>query len=1069
MNEAVSRGLKRYTRSLNLKKYMKAKAFFSILFFSIYALQAYAQRPIVNSISKTSAAIEEEISISGSGFGTSTANIRVYFGAVFAPAVSVSENLIKVKVPKGATYSSIAVTNLASGLTGYSSQQFGLSFNGDGFDASKFDDIRDVNAGLGIFDLCLCDFDGDGRSDVATSNEIATDIGVFKNNSGTNNIALATRQAISLGVPSPTRNITCGDIDGDGKPDIVVSGGGTSPFTNTVFVLRNTSTGLGNISFAIPIQVTISATNAARIIIRDLDLDGKPELIVTNNADNKVAIFHNNSTAGNISFSAAQYITVSAATYLNGLAVEDLNNDGLPEIIVNTLQLQNIYVLKNNSTTGSFSFGAPTTLNSPIGVVNLVVGDFDNDGKPDIAYGNIFQDNIGVFRNTSSASAISFAGAKTYGLGSKIWGVAIGDVDGDGLQDIVGVSHLASNVVSVLMNNSTSGNISFTAESIPIASKSRNIKMGDMNQDGKPDFVFLDTDNHRVATLKNKSCVNAMITPAGPHTVCAGSNLTLSATPAATVSYQWMKDGTLLTGATNSTYEPTASGSYTVTITSTNDGCSSTSSAVDVTVDTGPGLGVTPQFNPIPPVCIGGNIHLSATPVSGATYHWTGPNGFSATTTTSSTVVTNAISAKSGEYTVVIKTGACSTAPLSENAVVYGLPNPTITTTGATSFCEDNGSVLLSAGSGFDTYQWKRNGVAISGATTASYTATTSGNYSVVVANTVGCSNESAATTVNKLLPPTAAFTAPSASCSGEEVVFKNTSTADGGAVSYLWDFGDGNSSSESHPAHTYTHEGHYEVKLIASYSPTCKSEFSRTIDIVDASLVEIVAEGSTDLCRGDSVKLSVPEGFQTYVWSNGSLTSSTYASKEGVVHLTIKTAEGCTMTSSINIRVSGPEVEIATEKETLSPGESTRLLASGAFTYVWEPAEGLSDPTASDPVASPERTTTYKVTGTDDIGCTSTAEITITVDNELNVSPPKLFLPTSEAFWEIPQMDYFPECTVLIFNKQGMKLYEQKDYAQLPWNGTYNGQPVPSGVYYFIIRCNDAKNVKTGSITLMR
>lgn len=186
-------------------------------------------------------------------------------------------------------------------------------------------------------------------------------------------------------------------------------------------------------------------------------------------------------------------------------------------------------------------------------------------------------------------------------------------------------------------------------------------------------------------------------------------------------------------------------------------------------------------------------------------------------------------------------------------------------------------------------------------------------------------------------------------------------------------------------------------------------------------------------------------------------------------MHLTIKTAEGCTITSSINIRVSGPEVEITSEKETLSPGESTRLFASGAFTYVWEPAEGLSDPTASDPIASPERTTTYRVTGTDDIGCTATAEITITVDNEFNVSPPKLFLPSSESFWEIPQMDFFPECTVLIFNKQGLKLYEQKDYAQAPWNGTYNGQPVPSGVYYYVIRCNDATNVKSGSITLMR
>src|SRR5699024_7778827 len=132
--------------------------------------------------------------------------------------------------------------------------------------------------------------------------------------------------------------------------------------------------------------------------------------------------------------------------------------------------------------------------------------------------------------------------------------------------------------------------------------KSRNIKIGDMNQDGKPDFVFLDIDNHKVATLKNKSCVNAEITPAGSHTICAGTSLRLSATPALTVSYQWLKDGAPILGATSSSFEPTESGSYTVTITSTHDGCSSTSSAVEVTVDSGSGFGVTPQMNPIAPV-----------------------------------------------------------------------------------------------------------------------------------------------------------------------------------------------------------------------------------------------------------------------------------------------------------------------------------------------------------------------------------------------------------------------------------------------------------------------------------
>src|SRR5690606_16676325 len=122
--------------------------------------------------------------------------------------------------------------------------------------------------------------------------------------------------------------------------------------------------------------------------------------------------------------------------------------------------------------------------------------------------------------------------------------------------------HVAPNVISVIMNNITSVNISFTAESIPIGATSSNIKTADMTQDWKPDSVFLDIDKHKVATLRSKSCVNAAITPSGPHTICEGTTLRLSATPALTVSYQWMKDGTPISGATNSFYEPTESGSY---------------------------------------------------------------------------------------------------------------------------------------------------------------------------------------------------------------------------------------------------------------------------------------------------------------------------------------------------------------------------------------------------------------------------------------------------------------------------------------------------------------------------
>src|SRR5690606_31611545 len=114
-------------------------------------VDAQAQKPVINSISKNSGQVNNEVSIAGSGFGTNLTNIQVNFGAVKASVSSVSESLIKVKVPAGTTHSSVSVTNLTSGLTGYSSEQFGLSFGGDNFAAANLAAQQNFPAGEGLF------------------------------------------------------------------------------------------------------------------------------------------------------------------------------------------------------------------------------------------------------------------------------------------------------------------------------------------------------------------------------------------------------------------------------------------------------------------------------------------------------------------------------------------------------------------------------------------------------------------------------------------------------------------------------------------------------------------------------------------------------------------------------------------------------------------------------------------------------------------------------------------------------------------------------------------------------
>lgn len=189
----------------------------------------------------------------------------------------------------------------------------------------------------------------------------------------------------------------------------------------------------------------------------------------------------------------------------------------------------------------------------------------------------------------------------------------------------------------------------------------------------------------------------------------------------------------------------------------------------------------TPQ-----PACAGTALTLVATGVpAGATYQWTGPNSFSSTQP--SPTIASATAAASGTYHLTITVGSC-TASATVAASVQALPAATATASGPLALCP-SGSVVLTAGGGGAgaTYQWRRNGTAISGATGLTHTATQAGSYSVRVTNAAGCVATSAAlaVTVNPAPTVTVAATGAPAICQGDSVRLTAS-----GAASYVWSTG---------------------------------------------------------------------------------------------------------------------------------------------------------------------------------------------------------------------------------------------------------------------------------------
>jgi len=232
-----------------------------------------------------------------------------------------------------------------------------------------------------------------------------------------------------------------------------------------------------------------------------------------------------------------------------------------------------------------------------------------------------------------------------------------------------------------------------------------------------------------------------VVSASGPLTFCAGGSVTLTSTPAA--SYQWTKNGNTIPGATNQSYVANKSGNYKVIVPTA---CGDRTSLPTIVVKNNPPVVSIAPAGTVT-ICANDNLLLTAT-VAGnvsVTYQWYRNNILISGATDPTYLVT-----QSGRYKVKVTDTQTGCEKMSSKVeVIRQSFNAVITPDKSLVTCKEDIVLTLATNAGAGaTYQWKKNGVAIQGATGLTFTTCEPGTYKVLVTNANGCTRHSNALTI---------------------------------------------------------------------------------------------------------------------------------------------------------------------------------------------------------------------------------------------------------------------------------------------------------------------------------
>ena len=443
--------------------------------------------PVIDSINSYFGFNSDTLFIYGKGFNNTAVNNKIYFGAVEGNVLNSSTTQISVMVPIGASLEEISVLNISSGLAAYSNLLFHPKFSPtkDTISTTDFDISQNFIVPNGANKVTIGDFNNDGKPDMAISNG-NSGISVYKQNGTLGIISFAARQDYSAGswFSGNADFIKSVDLDGDGKLDLVFS----MPNNNSISVIRNISSG-GLIDFASVQHFSMGWNGLSKMCIADIDLDGREDVVFSTNSGG-ISILKNSSFPGNISFDAKQDFATNKISF--GLSIGDLDGDKKPDLAYIYANDTLMIVRKNTSTGSTITFGAEVPFVCGLNPQDLILGDLDGDGKSDLV-GILDNNSVFSFLNTSNIDSISFNNKQLSSASAQNKKLILAELNGDGLPEIIYLKGSNwTNNLSILSNKSSIGSIQFSTET-PLTNSNNSTFYGfesnDIDGDGKMDIV----------------------------------------------------------------------------------------------------------------------------------------------------------------------------------------------------------------------------------------------------------------------------------------------------------------------------------------------------------------------------------------------------------------------------------------------------------------------------------------------------------------------------------------------------------------------------------------------------